>query len=330
MRVFTALLLGTALLANTALAAEKKAIRLAHSHQPTMESEEHYPAWIFMNYVNQHSDTMEVTIHPASSLGSEREIFEAMQLGGGASCMMGGTAILSNFSKRIAIVDTPFLWANYEHAHRVFDGKVGQELAKDMEEIGLKVVSWIDSWGYRNVLTRKPVKTADDLKGMKIRTIQTPVYIETINAMGATAVPMAFGEVYSAMQTGVIDGLEHGAPAVSNMKFYEVGKYFTLTEHLYGPLIWACSMKMWDGLTKEERALFEEAVLLAEDVNRGLAKIREDRSLQGLKEKGVEVVTIDTSAMRAKAEAIQDKVAESSGAVDLLQEIRRLRDAPKN
>ena len=325
MRTIISILLATSLLTGTALAAEKKTIRLAHSHQPTMESEEHFPGWIFQQYVNGHSDTLNVTLHPASSLGSEREIYEAMQLGGGATCMMSGTAILSNFTKRIAIVDTPFLWADYDHAHRAFDGKVGQELAKDLQGLGLTVAAWIDSWGYRNVLTRKPIKTAEDLRGLKIRTIQTPVYIETINAMGATAAPMAFGEVYSAMQTGVIDGLEHGAPNMLNMKFYEVGKFYTLTEHLYGPLVWACSSKFMSGLTPEESKVFNDAVQMSLDVNRGLAKMREVRSLKELESKGVTIVTIDTTEMQSKAASIQDKIAKESNAVDLLEEIRRLR-----
>ncbi len=326
MRILIAFLTVSLMFVGSAGAAAKKTIRLAHSHQPTMESEEHFPAWVFQQYVNGHSDTLEVTLHPASSLGSEREIFEAMQLGGGATCMMGGTAILSNFTKRIAIVDTPFLWADYDHAHRVFDGKVGQELARDLSGIGLKVVAWLDSWGYRNILTRKEIKSAADLHGLKIRTIQTPVYIETIKAIGATAVPMAFGEVYSAMQTGVIDGLEHGAPNMLNMKFYEVGKYYTLTEHLYGPLVWACSNAFMDGLTPEESAVFYDAVQLAQDVNRGLARPREDRALKELEKKGVHIVHIDTTEMQKNAAPIQDKIAKEAGAEDLLQEIRRLRN----
>ena len=327
MRVITAILAVSMLAAGSAHAADKKVIRISHTQQPTMESEAHFPSWVFQNYVNQHSDTMEVSLHPASSLGSEREVYEAMQLGGGATCVISGTAILTNFSKKISVVDTPFLWKDYDHIHRVFDGKVGKELAEELKKIGLDAVAWMDNWGYRNVLTRSEVKTVDDLKGKKIRTIQSPVYIEAINALGATAVPMAFGEIYAAMQTGVIDGLEHSAAYVVNSKFYEVGKYYTLTEHLYGPAVWACSSKFMSGLTKEERVVFDQAIQLAQDVNRGMGPIIVKRAMQKLVDEGVTITPVDTSALQAKGEPIQDKIAKSVGAEDLLAEIRRLRDA---
>ena len=326
MRMFITLAAALLLFAAPAHAA-KKMIRVSHTQQPTMESEAHFPAWVFQQYINQHSDTLEVSLHPASSLGSEREVYEAMQLGGGATCVISGTAILTNFAKKISVVDTPFLWKDYDHIHRVFDGKVGKELAKELEGIGLYVAAWMDNWGYRNVLTKAVVKTLDDLKGKKIRTIQSPVYLEAINALGATAVPMAFGEIYAAMQTGVIDGLEHSAVYVLNSKFYEVGKYYTMTEHLYGPAVWACSSKFMDGLTPEERATFDVAVQLGLDVNRGMGPVIIDRAMQKLEDQGVQIVKVDTTELRAKGEPIQDKIAGSVGGEDLLQEIRRLRDA---
>ena len=324
----TALAAGVALaaVAGQAAAQDVKQLRLAHSHQPNMESEEHFPAKVFQDYVEENSDTLEVSIHAAGSLGSEREVLEAMQLGGGASCLMSGTAILSNFTPRIAVLDLPFIWQDYDHVHRALDGTVGEELEADLEGIGLELVAWMDSWGYRNLVTSEPIESEADLQGRKIRTIQTPVYIATVEAMGAEPTPMAFEEVYSAMETGVIDGLEHGFPVIRNMKFYEVADHITITEHLFGPLAFTCAKSEWDGYTEDERRVIEEAAVLAQDVNRGLATMREERARQWLVDQGMTVSEIDTTAMQERAREVQDRFAEEAGATDLLEEVRRLRD----
>jgi TRAP-type C4-dicarboxylate transport system substrate-binding protein len=109
----------------------------------------------------------------------------------------------------------PFLWQDYEHVHRVLDGRVGRVLEEDLDKAGFKVLAWMDSWGYRNLVARKPVAAPSDLKGLKIRTIPTPLYIATLNTMGCNATPMPFGEVYSSMQTGVLDGFEHSAAMIA-------------------------------------------------------------------------------------------------------------------
>ena len=176
-----------------------------------------------------------------------------MQLGSGASVHIGGTAIHNNFNKRMGVLDLPFMWRDYAHWHKVADGEVGRTLAAEHEKLGIKVLGWQDSWGFRNVVTaKKEVKTPEDLKGLKIRTIQTPTYVAALNAMGAAATPMAFGEIYTALQTGVVDGIEHSSAIIYSNKFYEVTKYIALTEHLFGGTITVWSKIEWDGYTDNE------------------------------------------------------------------------------
>ncbi|AQP49977.1 hypothetical protein BW733_03110 [Tessaracoccus flavescens] len=152
------------------------------------------------------------------------------------------------------MVDLPYLWADYDHVHRVLDGAVGDQLADGLREAGFEVVAWLDSWGYRNVATKAPVASADDLKGLKIRTIPTDTYVQTINAMGANATPMAFGEIYTAMETGVLDGLEHSAALVQANKFNEVAGNYTLTRHLFGPVAFVCSTAFMGRLDEDQKA----------------------------------------------------------------------------
>src|SRR5690606_3896088 len=142
-----------------------------------------------------------VTIYPNNQLGQEREVYEAMQLGSGADCAISGTAILGNFNQKVGVVDLPFLWRDYDHVDRVDGGAVVEALRAVLGGSGFAVVSWLDSWGYRNVATNKAIETVADLHGLNIRTIPTDTYVKAVNAMGANATPMAFGEIYTAMET---------------------------------------------------------------------------------------------------------------------------------
>lgn len=206
----------------------KVEIRLAHVHAADTSSEIHTAAVAFKEYVESRNPDVEVRIFANGQLGSEREVYESMQLGSGATCVISGTAILGNFNQRIGVLDLPYLWEDYDHVHEVLDGEIGQTLAEELRSEGFRVLAWMDSWGFRNVMTSsRPVTSVEDLSGLKIRTIRTPIYTETLRAMGCNPTPMSFGEVYSSMQTGVIDGFEHGASVILANRMYEVGKHLT-------------------------------------------------------------------------------------------------------
>jgi len=301
----------------------KKQVKLSHATAPDLGNDNHMVAWVMKNYINEYSDTLEARIYAANALGEERAVVEGMQLGAGATCHIGGTAIHNNFNKRMGVLDLPFVWQGYDHAHHVLDGEVGQKLAKEYEPLGIKVMGWQDSWGYRNVVTvRKEVKKPEDLKGLKIRTIQTPTYVAALNAMGASATPMAFGEVYTALQTGVLDGFEHAPPVVLTGKYFEVAKYITLTGHLFGPTVTACSKKEWDGYTEKEKQVMAAAGKMAQDVNRNLSAQRDGEALQALRAKGMVINAIDKAPFIKSAAPVQDELAQKIGAVDLLKIIR--------
>ena len=302
----------------------RKIIRVSYDDPVDFNSEIHLSAWIFQNYINSHSRNLQVKLYGSGSLGHEREVYEALQLGSGATCVISGTAILNNFAPRTGVLDLSFLWQNYDHVHRVLDGEVGQVLARDLENQGIRVLAWLDSWGYRNLVTStKEVRSAKDIAGLKIRTIQSPFNIAAINNMGANATPMAFGEIYSSMQTGILDGFEHNATIVQTQKLYEVGKYMALTRHLFGPLVICFSAKMWQDLSPEDQKITQEAAYLARDIERALAPIREAQSLEFLKDKGMVITEIDRSGLAVSAKKLQDELALESGAVDLLEKIRQ-------
>jgi tripartite ATP-independent transporter DctP family solute receptor len=308
---------------DAAVAQAKKQIKLSHATAVDLGNDNHMVAWVMRNYINEYSDTLDARIYGANQLGEERAVVEGMQLGAGATCHIGGTAIHNNFVRRMGVLDLPFMWQGYDHAHKVLDGEVGKSLAKEYEARGIKILGWQDSWGYRNVVTtKKEIKTAADLKGLKIRTIQTPTYVAALNAMGASATPMAFGEVYTALQTGVLDGFEHSPPVVFTGKYYEVAKYVALTGHLFGPTVTACSMREWQNFTDKERQVLADAAKLAQDVNRNLSAQRDAEAIDLLKSKGMIVTTLDKAPLVTAAAPVQDELAKQIGAEDLLRIIR--------
>jgi tripartite ATP-independent transporter DctP family solute receptor len=306
---------------------ETRLIRLSHSHQADADASEiHFAATVFKEYVEANSDTLEVQIFAANALGEEREVYEGMQLGSGATAAISGTAILGNFNSKIGVLDLPFVWADYDHVHRVLDGQVGNTLADELENEGFVVLAWMDSWGYRNVYTaKKEVQDPADLNGLKIRTIPTPIYVAAVNAMGANATPMNFGEVYTAMQTGVLDGFEHSASVVKAQRFYEVAKYGALTQHLFGPLAFVFSAEEWETFTPEQQGVIREAATRARDEQRELAPIKEQEGFDFLREQGMVFNEIDTTQFEQNAQSVQEELAEERGALDLLRMIRRQR-----
>ena len=305
---------------------KKKVIKLSHCLQADFSSELHTAAWIFQKWVNDNSETLEVKIYASNALGQERDVYEGMQLGGGASCAVSGTAILNNFNKRIGVLDLPFIWGGYDNVHRVLDGEIGRELEEELRNQGFVVLAWMDSWGYRNVVTtKKEILSPEQLHGLKIRTIQTPNYIAALNAMGVNATPMAFGEVYTSLQTGVLDGFEHNASIIKANRFYEVAKYITLTRHLFGPVAFIYSKAEWDRLTGDEKRVIRQGAEMARDIARSLAPVREAEAFEFLQEKGMILNEIDTSEFERNARHIQDELAKECDALDLLERILSVR-----
>ena len=310
--------------AASALAADKKVIRINHAGADDIVGTEHQMfAWIFANYVNSKSPTLDVKIFPNSGLGQSRQVIEAMQLGSGASMHVGGMAEFANFCRaKCGVVGLPFIFASYDHVQRVLDGPVGAELSQEMEVIGFKVLGYLYSWGYRNVVTaRKEIKTVADLKGLKIRTIPTPVFVGAVNAMGASATPMNFGEVYTSLQSGVLDGFEHTATTTASFKFYEIAKYYALTQHLLDPTVVAFSLSEWTKLDDKEQAVAKEAAKLATDIARAMSPVRDAEGMAELQRRGMTITRPDMTEARKAAAGFQQEMAAKLKAEHLLKQI---------
>jgi TRAP-type transport system periplasmic protein len=315
------LLMGVAF---TAHAQTKKLLRI-HTAGPNDTNVDNTKLAVeFQDRANAAQSTVEVKVFPASQLGQTREVIEAMRLGSGAAGTTGGPAEYASFVRRLGVLGLPFLWKSYEHALAVLDGPVGKELDQDMEKGGFKVLGWATSWGYRNVITSKrEVKQAADLKGLKIRTIPTKVFVAAINSMGANATPMNFGEIYTSLQSGVLDGYEHTAATTISFKMYEVACCMALTKHLMDPTFLVFSLAEWKKLSPAEQAALQKAANEAAQVVRKMAPQREGEALAEVKKLGMKVNEIDTRPLVQASLKAQDELAKEFGAEKLLEQIRK-------
>jgi len=278
----------------------------------------------FANYVNANVDTLEVKVFANSQLGQSREVIEAMRLGSGAAGTSGGPAEYASFVKRVGVLGLPFLWKSYDHATSVLQGEVGKALDQDMQKAGFKVLAWSVSWGYRNVVTaKKEVTKAEDLKGLKIRTIPTKVFVSAINAMGANATPMNFGEIYTSLQSGVLDGYEHTAATTVSFKLNEVACCIAMTRHLMDPTVLVYSMPEWKKLNEKEQAVLLKGAQAAAEKVRAMAPAKEAESLDAVRKLGMKVHDLDTAPLQKAAMTAQDDLAKEFGAENLLAIIRK-------
>ena len=308
----------------TASAQTKKLLRI-HTAGPNDTNVDNTKLAVeFQDRANAAQSTVEVKVFPASQLGQTREVIEAMRLGSGAAGTTGGPAEYASFVRRLGVLGLPFLWKSYEHALAVLDGPVGKELDQDMEKGGFKVLGWATSWGYRNVITSKrEVKQAADLKGLKIRTIPTKVFVSAINAMGANATPMNFGEIYTSLQSGVLDGYEHTAATTVSFKFNEVACCIAMTRHLMDPTVLVFSLAEWRKFAPAEQAVMQKGAQAAADIVRKMAPEKEAESLAAVRKLGMKVNDIDVAPLQKAALAAQDELAKEFGAEALLAQIRK-------
>ncbi|MBI3516327.1 MAG: TRAP transporter substrate-binding protein [Proteobacteria bacterium] len=186
----------------------------------------------------------------------------------------------------------PFLFKSEAHFWWFLAQPESEAFVKALEDKGLKKIGYIDS-GSRNFFTQKPVKTPTDLKGQKIRVMASPVMVKTMEAMGATGVPVAWAELYTALQTGVVDGAENNHPSVVAKKFYEVSKYYTLDEHMRIPDLLVVSMKLYNQLNDQQKAAVVQAGQLTQAYMRGAWKISELKDLQELKARFTQIIDVE-------------------------------------
>lgn len=251
---------------------------------------------------------LKIQTFPGGVLGGEKEMIEQTQVGA-INILRTSLGPVGTVVPEVNVFNLPFIFRNQEHARAVIDGPIGDELLAKVSASPAKLVAigWMDG-GARSLYTKKPVRTPADLKGQKVRMMGNPLFVDTMNAMGGNGISMGYGEVFTALQTGVVDGAENNAPSYFTSNHYNTGaKYYTQTNHLIIPELLVVSKATWDKLSKDDQALLKKFGREAQMEQRTLWDKSVAENTAKLKSAGVEFIAVDnkpfyeaTAPVRAK------------------------------
>jgi tripartite ATP-independent transporter DctP family solute receptor len=262
-----------------------------------------------------------ITVFAGSKLGTEKDAVEQTKLGALAMTRVN-VAPMNNICSATMVPTMPFLFRSKEHMRAVLDGPIGEDILKDCEAQGFIGLAFYDS-GSRSIYSvKKPVKTLADVKGMKIRVQQSDLWVSLMEAMGANATPMPYGEVYTALKTGLVDAAENNYPSYESSRHYEVAKFYTKTDHSMAPEILLFSKRVWDKLGPEEQKAIRQAAKESVPYMRQLWDEREAKSLAAVKAGGVQIGEVDKAAFQAAMKPVYDKFITDAKLKDLVKRVQ--------
>lgn len=274
---------------------------------------------------------IKVRLFPGGTLGGDLQTVSALQ-GGTLDITVLNSGILAAQAPDFAMLDFPFLFNNVEEAHAVIDGPVGQKLAAQLDSKGLVSLGYWDL-GFRHLTNSKhPVTKIEDMQGLKVRVIQSPIYLETFNALGANPVAMAFPEVYTGLEQRTIDGQENPFTVIEGNKFYEVQKYLSVTGHIFNPQSLIIGQKTWNRLNDDEKALIRDAAAKAQQYQREVTAKSMDTARSNLAEHIAinDISPAEMDRFREKVKPVVDKFSQTvdAGLVKTMyEEIAKVRAA---
>ncbi|MEX1212281.1 MAG: TRAP transporter substrate-binding protein [Balneolaceae bacterium] len=266
---------------------------------------------------------MTIDIYPSQQLGTEREALELLQIGS-IDMTKVSSSVLEGFDRIYTIYSVPFLFESIEHAYRVWDSPVGRRLLHAGHNIRLHGLTYYDA-GARSFYTKeRPIRHPDDLQGMAIRVQESPAAIRMVNLMGGSATPISWGELYTSLQQGIVDGAENNLPSIYLSRHYEVVDYLSMNEHTAVPDILFISLFRWNRLSDQERSWLQAAADASARHQRKLWHASSEESLQGIRDAGIDVIYPDKVPFMEKMEPIYRDLEQDSVMGPLMNQIREL------
>ncbi|HXP73068.1 MAG TPA: TRAP transporter substrate-binding protein [Stellaceae bacterium] len=245
-------------------------------------------------------EQIDIQFFPDNQLGQEIDVINSVKLGV-IDLMVSGSSISANLVPLVGTFDLGYLFDSFPQQTKAFDAGAAKPVEDALlKGAGIRIIAWAYNFGSRSVLARKAVNTPEDLAGLKIRTLPNPVITECLRLMGAAATPLAFGEIYTALQAGVLDGLEHDPPTILASKFYETAKFYSLTQHNFSPLAIYFSEMTFARLDAKLRESFLDAAKKAAADTRTQGLAVEQEAIGVLKDKGVTVIACDKAPFQAR------------------------------
>ena len=267
------------------------------------------------------SGKLKVKIFPDAQLGSEREVLELLQIGS-ISMTKVSAATMSNFAPEYKVLGIPYLFRDKEHFFKVLEGPIGQELLNKGQDYLLKGLAFYDA-GSRSFYTKeKPINTPSDLDGLKIRVMNDQMSVDMVNTLGGSATPMSYGELYTALQQGVVDGAENNPPSFVTSRHYEVCKYYSLDEHSSLPDVLVMSTKYWNTLNSTEQEWMTQAAKNSVTAQKIFWKDNVEECMKILKEANVEIIKPDKTVFATKANALVEEFSKKPGMSEIIEKIQ--------
>jgi tripartite ATP-independent transporter DctP family solute receptor len=315
----TAALLGASF---SALAQDIKPRLIRFGYGLNEQSNQGRAAKVFADAVDKASGgKMKVRAIGAAALGPDTQMQQSL-IGGAQEMMVGSTATLVGITKEMALWDSPFLISSAKEADALLDGPVGDKVRAKLQEKGLVGLAYWEN-GFRNLTnSKRAITKMEDLDGIKLRVMQNNVFLTSFKTLGANAVPMAFSELFSALETNTVDGQENPFNTILSSKFYEVQKYMTVTNHVYSPWIVLVSKKWWDQLSKDEQKILQDAAKTSRDFERKDTRDEASKAVADLKAKGMQVNELspaESARMRDKLTRVYAQIGTDVG-MDLWNE----------
>jgi len=267
---------------------------------------------------------IQLTVYPSQQLGTERECLELLQIGSLGMTKVS-SSVLEGFVPDFKVFSLPYIFRNDEHKFTFFESKLGKSLLQSTEKFWLRGLCYYDA-GSRSFYTKtKPILSPDDLIGLKIRTQESPTSVKLVNALGGSATPIAWGELYTALQQGVVDGAENNPPSFYTSKHYEVCPYYSLDEHTAVPDVLLISTVIWNDLNSQEKQWLQEAADESYEYQKILWKKATVEALQEVQKAGVEIFYPDKSLFEEKVKPLIEEYNSEPEIIKLINNIKAIK-----
>lgn len=317
-------LLGAALLAAAPFAAHAVDIKLGHVLAPSHSWNK--AAEGFAAEVKEKTNgRVNFVLFPSGQLGNEKTMLEGLQIGSQGAAIIGSGS-LQPIEPKFGVVELPYTWSASQQAYKAYDGELGEALAKLADKKNLTIISWWEN-GFRHVTNnRGPVNKPADLAGLKTRVTPDKMRLDTFTALGANPAPLAFGELYSALQQKVFDAQENPLSIIYTSSFFEVQKYLSLTGHVWGPASLIISKPVWNRISADDKKVVQAAADKWRDAQRKMISDGDQQFVAQLKDKGMQVNEVDKAAFAAAVEPVWKTYSVTYGP-ELMALVQKYREA---
>ncbi|HXV63387.1 MAG TPA: TRAP transporter substrate-binding protein [Vicinamibacteria bacterium] len=297
-----------------------RVIKLAHG-LPTSHPVHEAMVFLAERAAEKSSGRIRIDVHPAEQLGTERECLELLQIGALGMTKVS-TSVLENFVPRYAVFSLPYLFRDEGHRQKVLHGEIGKNILGAGEDQGLRGLTYYDAGSRSFYSKEKPISSPTDLEGLKIRTQESSLAISMVQALGGAATPIAWGELYTSLQQGVVDGAENNPPSFYLSRHYEVARHYSLDEHTSTPDVLLIGVRLWRELSSEEREAVSIAAEESAKLQLRLWRKATEEALDALRAAGVEIVSPDKAPFVAAVESIYQRYRGEAELAALIDDIR--------